>query len=114
MASYENTDSTGLFTVITKAYFDTAAKILGGLSLNTPSKRIIVGLALGYLVQYYAQPKISYYILGAGTNYRKIPKTWRLSPSASQYDGKDYHEYTTWWPWWMWPMTSAFFLGVLH
>jgi len=112
----------GLATTIPQVMYNTLARVFGTAGMDSPAQRAVVGALVGYALQAFLKPGISYYTVahtgGHGQKvYHSYVKQWKGGLSArnaaGQYDGDvDRDSKTTWFPWWMFPLTFGTILGV--
>lgn len=75
------------------------------LGLGTPFSRAVVGGCVGFGIQYFIKPSISYTSISSKGGNKQIAKEFALTSKASP-------AMTTWFPWYMWPVTLALVLSL--
>ena len=78
------------------------------LGLGHPMSRAISFACVGFALQYFLKPKISYVSVAkdAKGNTTSVPKEFILTSTNQAQNLK------TWFPWYMWPATGALIGGL--
>jgi len=79
--------------------------MLADLGLGNPLSRAITGGCVGFGLQYFIKPSISYTTIASKGGNKQIAKEFALNSKSSP-------SMTTWFPWYMWPVTFALVLSL--
>lgn len=87
-------------------FVDTFLGLLADVGLGNPLSRAVTFGSVGFAVQYFARPSISYASIESKTGTKSVAKEFALtSKSASP-------AMQTWLPWYLWPAIFALVGGL--
>lgn len=81
---------------------DSLSSFVAGIGLGTPTNRAAVGAAIGFAIQLFIKPSISYITVGN----KSVPRPFKLTAKA------DSKVPPTLFPWYFWPISFAIIMGL--
>jgi hypothetical protein len=86
-------------------FLDTFLSLLSDVGMGNPLSRAISLGCIGFGLQYFVRPSISYTNISSKNGGKSVPKEFALTSKASP-------TMTTWFPWYMWPTSFAIIGGL--
>lgn len=84
---------------------NTFVGLLADVGMGNPLSRAVSLGSIGFGLQYFMKPSISYTTISSKTGSKQIAKEFALTSKSSP-------AMTTWFPWYMWPALFAIVGGL--
>ena len=86
-------------------FLNTFAMLLADVGMGNPISRAVTLGCVGFGVQFFLKPSISYTTVAGKGGNKQIAKDFAFTSKASP-------AMTTWFPWYMWPASFAIIGGL--